>query len=105
AVEDLLGRDSVKIDIDALKAAVQGKAVLVTGAGGSIGSEVVRQLAPLSPSIVVALDRSENALFFLEREIAVHHPGLVARMRVGDVNDRPSMRALFEQTKPHLVIH
>jgi len=105
AVEDLLGRERVTIDLDALKAAVQGKVVLVTGAGGSIGSEVVRQLAPLAPSLVIALDRSENALFFLEREIAVHHAGLVARIRVGDVLDRPAMRALFAQCKPQLVIH
>jgi FlaA1/EpsC-like NDP-sugar epimerase len=105
AVEDLLGRDSVKIDLDALKAAVQGRVVLVTGAGGSIGSEVVRQLAPLTPSLVIALDRSENALFFLERELAVHHADLVARIRVGDVLDRSAMRSLFAETRPHLVIH
>jgi FlaA1/EpsC-like NDP-sugar epimerase len=105
AVEDLLDRDQVKIDLDALRAAVTGKIVLVTGAGGSIGSEVVRQLAPLSPSLVIALDRSENALFFLERELAVHHPSLVARIRVGDVLDRPAMRALFEEHKPHIIIH
>ena len=105
AVEDLLDREAVKIDLDALRAAVSGKIVLVTGAGGSIGSEVVRQLAPLAPSLVLALDRSENALFFLERELAVHHPGLVARMRVGDVLDRPAMRALFEEHRPHIIIH
>jgi FlaA1/EpsC-like NDP-sugar epimerase len=105
AVEDLLDRDQVQIDVDALRAAVTGKVVLVTGAGGSIGSEVVRQLAPLAPSLVIALDRSENALFFLEREIAVHHPSLVVRIRVGDVLDRSAMRALFEEHKPHLIIH
>ncbi len=105
AVEDLLDREPVEIDLDALRAAVSGKIVLVTGAGGSIGSEVVRQLAPLTPSLVIALDRSENALFFLEREMAVHHAGLVVRMRVGDVLDRPAMRALFEQHKPHLILH
>ena len=105
AVEDLLDREPVRIDLDALRAAVSGKVVLVTGAGGSIGSEVVRQLAPLTPSLVIALDRSENALFYLERELAVHLPGLVARMRVGDVLDRPAMRALFEEHRPHLIIH
>jgi FlaA1/EpsC-like NDP-sugar epimerase len=105
AVEDLLDREPVQIDLEALKAAVQGKVVLVTGAGGSIGSEVVRQLAPLAPAMVIAFDRSENALFFLERDIAVHHPGTIAKMRVGDVLDRPAMRALFHEHKPHLVIH
>jgi FlaA1/EpsC-like NDP-sugar epimerase len=105
AVEDLLDRDPVQIDLDALRAAVRGKTVLVTGAGGSIGSEVVRQLAPLSPSLIVALDRSENSLFFLERELTVHHAGVPVRMRVGDVLDRPAVRALFEEHRPHLVIH
>jgi FlaA1/EpsC-like NDP-sugar epimerase len=105
AVEDLLDRAPVQIDVDALRAAVRGRTILVTGAGGSIGSEVVRQLAPLSPSLIVALDRSENSLFFLERELTVHHPGVPVRMRVGDVLDQGAVRALFAEHRPHLVIH
>jgi FlaA1/EpsC-like NDP-sugar epimerase len=105
AVEDLLDREAVQIDVDALRAAVRGRTILVTGAGGSIGSEVVRQLAPLSPSLIVALDRSENSLFFLERELTVYHPGVPVRMRVGDVLDQGAVRALFAEHRPHLVIH
>ena len=104
-LEDLLDREPVRIDVDRLRAVVQGKRILVTGAGGSIGSEVVRQLAPLGPSLVVALDRSENQLFFLEREMSVRHAELPLRIRVGDCLDRPAMRALFGDAKPHLVIH
>jgi FlaA1/EpsC-like NDP-sugar epimerase len=103
--EDLLDREPVRIDLDAIRNAVRGKTVLVTGAGGSIGSEVVRQLVPLEPTLVVALDRSENALFFLEREIAVRFPLARVRIRVGDCQDTPAMRTLLMETKPAFVIH
>lgn len=103
--EDLLDREPVRIDIEALRTAVRGRAVLVTGAGGSIGSEIVRQLAPLDPSLLIALDRSENALFFLEREITVRFPLARVRVRIGDCQDAAGMRALIADTKPALVIH
>lgn len=103
--EDLLDREPVHIDLDRLRAAVSGRTVLVTGAGGSIGSEVVRQLAPLGAALVVALDRSENALFFLERELLVHHPLARVRVRVADCQDRGTMRGIFAEVRPDLVIH
>lgn len=103
--DDLLDREPVKIDVDALTREVRGHTVLVTGAGGSIGSEVVRQLAPLQPGLIVALDRSENALFFLEREMAVRFPLVNLRIRVGDCQDTAGMRALFAETRPRFVIH
>jgi FlaA1/EpsC-like NDP-sugar epimerase len=102
---DLLDREPVRVDLDALTREVRGRAIIVTGAGGSIGSEVVRQLAPLQPGIVVALDRSENALFYLEREMAVRHPLVPLRVRVGDCQDTAAMRALFAEIRPGLVIH
>jgi len=105
AFEDLLDREPVRIDLDALRKEVSGHTVLVTGAGGSIGSEVVRQLAPLSPELIVALDRSENALFFLEREMTVRFPLVKVRIRVGDCQDTAAMRSLFVETKPRFVIH
>ena len=104
-IEDLLQRQVAEIDLEALRGAVSGRVVLVTGAGGSIGSEVVRQLVPLGPSLVVAVDRSENALFFLERELSVHHPELRLRVRVADVREAPTMRALFAEVRPTFVIH
>lgn len=105
AFDDLLDRAPVRIDVDALVKEVRGRTVLVTGAGGSIGSEVVRQLAPLQPGLIVALDRSENALFFLEREMAVRFPLVRVRIRVGDCQDTAAMRTLFAETQPRFVIH
>jgi FlaA1/EpsC-like NDP-sugar epimerase len=105
AFDDLLDREPVRIDVDTLTREVRGHTVLVTGAGGSIGSEVVRQLAPLQPGLIVALDRSENALFFLEREMAVRFPLVNVRIRVGDCQDSAGMRSLFAETKPRFVIH
>jgi FlaA1/EpsC-like NDP-sugar epimerase len=103
--EDLLDRDPVRIDTDLLRNAVRGRTVLVTGAGGSIGSEVVRQLLPLEPALVVALDRSENALFYLERELAVRFPLAQVRIKVGDCQDAAAIRTLLFETKPALVVH
>jgi len=68
-IEDLLGREPVKLDIDAISKYLRGKRILVTGAGGSIGSEIVRQVARFSPEFMVLLGRGENSLFELELEI------------------------------------
>ncbi len=105
ALEDLLAREQARIDLQALRTAFDGKTVLVTGAGGSIGSEVVRQLCDLGPAKVVALDRAENQLFFLERELSVHHPEQRVLIRIGDCRDRAGMRALFEDVQPQMVVH
>lgn len=105
SLEDILDRDPVRLETERLEAAFRGKSVLVTGAGGSIGSEVVRQLAEFAPERLVALDRSENALFFLEREVAVRHPELKLVVRVGDCQDIGSMRRLFQESKPDFVVH
>lgn len=105
SLEDILDRDPVRLETERLEAAFRGRSVLVTGAGGSIGSEVVRQLAEFAPERLVALDRSENALFFLEREVAVRHPELKLVVRVGDCQDIGTMRRLFQESKPDFVVH
>lgn len=105
SLEDLLDRDPVRLESERLEAAFRGKSVLVTGAGGSIGSEVVRQLAEFAPERLVAVDRSENALFFLEREVAVRHPELKLVVRVGDCQDHDGMRRLFTEARPDFVVH
>jgi len=103
--QDLLDREEVLIDVAALRQAVEGQVVIVTGAGGSIGSEVVRQLAPLSPELIVALDRAENALFYLERDIAVRFPDAKVEFRIADCQDEAAMGALFRTAKPAFVVH
>jgi len=105
AFEDLLDREPVAVDLEALRGAVTGKVVLVTGAGGSIGSEVVRQVVPLGPRQVVAVDRAENALYFLERDLAVKHPDANVLVRIADCQDRAAIRELFSASRPDFVIH
>ena len=105
AFEDLLDRDPVDVDLDALRGALHGKVVVVTGAGGSIGSEVVRQVVPLGPRLVVAVDRAESALYFLERDLAVRHPDANVLIRIADCQDRASIRELFAAVAPDFVIH
>ncbi len=104
-VEDLLERPTVSLDGEALAREITGQRVLVTGAGGSIGSEVVRQIAALRPESVCLLDWSENALFFLERELLDRQPGLRFQVVVEDVGDAAAMDRLFARGGFHYVFH
>jgi FlaA1/EpsC-like NDP-sugar epimerase len=103
-IQDLLGRQPVEIDIDALAEFVNGKRVLVTGAGGSIGSELSRQISRLGPACLVLLDRDESALYYLNEELS--REGFAgAELAVGDVTNPEKTRALFARLRPHLVFH
>jgi len=106
-IEDLLGRDPVSIDLGAIRARVEGRCVLVTGAAGSIGSELCRQLARFSPSSLVLLDRNESGLFWLERELAETHPAAKGRFPVvlGDITDAARVREVLAVHAPALVFH
>jgi FlaA1/EpsC-like NDP-sugar epimerase len=103
-IQDLLGRQPVEIDLDQLVEFVNGKRVLVTGAGGSIGSELSRQISRLGPASLVLLDRDESALYYLDEELAREGPAS-AELVVGDVTNAERMRALFARLRPHLVFH
>lgn len=105
AIEDLLRRDVVRIDDAAVSRFVAGKSVLVTGAAGSIGSELVRQLARFSPSRIVLFDHNENGLFFLEREIRELAPNVNLVIRLGNVCDPTRLRQVFEESAPRIVYH
>lgn len=103
-IQDLLGRQPVNIGLDQLAEFVSGKRVLVTGAGGSIGSELSRQISRLGPARLVLLERDESALYYLNEELNREgHGG--AELVVGDVTNAGKVRALFNRLRPHLVFH
>ena len=104
-VEDLLRRKPVKLDTSDIQAYLKGQTVLVTGAGGSIGSEIVRQVARFSPSKVVLVGRGENSIHLLVREIGDVLPSLPIVTRIADVRDKDTLEQIFEQEKPTVVFH
>ena len=103
--EDLLGRDPVQLDEAGISEALAGKVVLVTGAGGSIGSELCRQLARFGPARLVLLELSEYALYQVEQELSEAFPHLPLARRIGDVKDLDGLRALCAQERPQVVFH
>ncbi|MGI4976986.1 MAG: polysaccharide biosynthesis protein [Janthinobacterium lividum] len=105
AIEDLLNRPQVPLDRDAIAALVRGRRVLVTGAGGTIGSELARQLAGLEPAELVLLDNGEYALWQIDTELAEIAPDVVRRVVIADVRDATRVRAAFSAHEPELVFH
>jgi FlaA1/EpsC-like NDP-sugar epimerase len=104
-VEDVLGREPVEVDIDAIAGYLSGETVLVTGAGGSIGAELCRQIARVGPARLVLVDHAEPALFEIEREL-VDERGFPAALPVlADVKNRAKMRQVFESYRPAVVFH
>jgi FlaA1/EpsC-like NDP-sugar epimerase len=104
-VEDLLEREAVALDFDRIRGRVAGKVLLITGAGGSIGSELVRQAASLGARQLVLLDRSENDLFKLGHELSRKFPQLDYVPVVGDIQDVTLLREVFSTYRPHSVFH
>jgi FlaA1/EpsC-like NDP-sugar epimerase len=104
-LEDLLGRDVIRLDNQALRQSLSGKRVLVTGAAGSIGRELARQIVSYEPEQLIVLDRNENNLFYLESELREAHPLLNLITIVGDVLDRKKIDQVFAQSLPHVVFH
>jgi FlaA1/EpsC-like NDP-sugar epimerase len=104
-VEDVLGRQQVEVDLRKVAAYVKDKTVLVTGAGGSIGSELARQLARLGVARLVLVDKGESALFEIERELVAERDFPAAIPVLADVGDRPKMQQVFERYGPHVVFH
>ena len=104
-VEDLLEREPVTLDMDQIRGRIEDKVLLVTGAGGSIGSELVRQAAALNPRQLVLLDRSENDLFKLGHELSRKFPHLDYVPVVGDIQDVTLLRDVFATHRPQSVFH
>jgi len=104
-VEDLLGRPQNALDRPAIDAMVRGKRVLVTGAGGTIGSELTRQIAALGPSRLALLDNSEFHLYEIDQELSIEFPDVDRATILGNVRDPGRIRTAFEREKPEIVFH
>ena len=104
-LEDLLRRDAVRLDPEPIRDYIQGQCVLVTGAGGSIGSEIVRQIAAFEPARVLLLGRGENSVFRIDREMARRWPSVPRDAIICDVRDRDSLEAVFARFRPTVVFH
>lgn len=104
-IEGLLGREPVALAQDHLTPFLAGKRVLVTGAGGSIGSELCRQVARFAPARLVLVERCEFALWAIERELRASFPGLDLVPRLVDVGETTSMREVFAHERPQVVVH
>ncbi len=105
AIEDLLGREQVALDESALSKQLRRRVVLVTGAGGSIGSELCRQICRFGPAALVMVEQAENALFNIHREVAASHPTQAIVPCVADILDRTRIESLFETYRPDVVFH
>lgn len=105
AIEDLLRREQVKLDEQAIAVDARGKVLLVTGAGGSIGSELCRQLCAFEPKQLVLLERCENALFEIHRELRGRFPALDIVPTIADISDRTRMTEVLRHHRPHMVLH
>lgn len=105
SIDDLLGRESVALDWKRISEGLAGKVVLLSGGGGSIGSELCRQIARLGPSKLVIVERSEFNLYSIELELRQHFPNLVLYPCLIDVCDKVAIERIFEEYQPEVVFH
>ncbi|HET8901194.1 MAG TPA: nucleoside-diphosphate sugar epimerase/dehydratase [Holophagaceae bacterium] len=105
AIEDLLRREPISLDLGSIRQVVEGSVVLITGAGGSIGSELARQVAPFRPARLVLLGRGENSLWEVERELRQLFPALNLAVELCDIRNAPRLRRAFDDWNPQIVFH
>jgi FlaA1/EpsC-like NDP-sugar epimerase len=103
--EDLLGREAIKVDETEIGRYLSGKIVLVTGAGGSIGSEICRQIVNFKPKELILLDHNENEVYYLVVEFRTKFPGLKFRTVIGDIKDIGLLKQVFSRYRPEVVFH
>nr|WP_242690595.1 nucleoside-diphosphate sugar epimerase/dehydratase [Enterococcus hirae] len=106
-VADLLGRDEVKLDIESIKDQITDKVILVTGAGGSIGSEICRQIIQFNPAKLLLLGHGENSIYLIDRELRTHHQNCPTEIVpiIADIQDREKINEIMEQYHPDIVYH
>ena len=104
-IEDLLGRDPIELDNKNIKNLIKDKTVLVTGGGGSIGSELCRQIIKYKPQNLVILDIYENTLYDIERELEADYPTANIKAIIGSVRDKERLEEVFSKYKPNVVFH
>ena len=104
-INDLLGREVVQLDLDLIEAFAKGKTILVTGAGGSIGSEMCRQISQFGPRQLLLVEQAENPLFYIERDLNRQFPQIAVVPIVCNITDRARVEETFVQYRPAVVIH
>jgi FlaA1/EpsC-like NDP-sugar epimerase len=105
SIEDLLGRDAIEVNVQEIMSYVRGKTVLVTGAGGSIGSELCRQLAIHEPTKLLLLDISENGLYDIQQELIFHYPMLQIVTLVASICNERRLEQIFREYRPQIIYH
>lgn len=105
ALEDLLRRDPIQLDLQKIATYLTGKRILITGAGGSIGSELCRQVAKLSPDVLYLLGKGENSIYEIELELREKFPGIAVEPIIADIRDQSRINDVFHKIKPHVVFH
>lgn len=104
-IEDLLGRDPVKLDTTAVREYLAGKIVLITGAGGSIGSEIVRQVAKMQPKKLLLLGKGENSIYEITQELKINSPEVKTVPIIADIRDKERIKAIMDYFEPQVVFH
>ncbi len=104
-VKDLLGREQAKVDLNEIKGYIDGKVVLVTGGGGSIGSELCRQIANFSPKKLIILDNYENNAYEIEQELIRKHADIEILTLIANIRERDKIRDVFSKHRPQIVFH
>jgi FlaA1/EpsC-like NDP-sugar epimerase len=104
-INDLLGREAVQLDLNLIEDYLRNKVILVTGAGGSIGSEMCRQVCNFEPKELLLVEQAENPLFNIDRELQGRFPNIQLKALICDITDKVRIEQVFEEYKPEVVIH
>jgi len=104
-INDLLGREAVKLDMDLIETFAKDKTIMVTGAGGSIGSEMCRQLCNFNPKLLLLIEQAENPLFYIERELCKQFAEVNIKAFICNITDKTRVDEVFSEYKPQVVIH